>query len=100
MSERKITDGSLIQDYVKFRWSEESDDRVSYNIEARISPELKERIDILGFDADKLLDAEPEHVLTKLEMLELEARREDARIKSSVVQAKEREKLESVNDKQ
>lgn len=48
---------------------------------AGIDPALRDRVDMLGIDCERLLEVPPERALGQLEALEREAEREDAQAK-------------------
>ncbi|MGE0746660.1 MAG: hypothetical protein AB7K86_15500 [Rhodospirillales bacterium] len=72
--------GALIQAYVKEKARVTSDEEASPSkAAAALDPKLRSRIDALGFDGELLLRVAPAEVLGRIESLEAQAQREDAR---------------------
>lgn len=86
--------GAMIQAYVRTRWGDATDVALVARSEAGLEPELRNRIDILGFDAERLLNVDAAAVLIELEKLEQAAAREDARVAAAANRIRARE----VND--
>lgn len=69
--------GHLIQEYVRAKWGR--GERTSADdLGRRLDPTLRERIDLLGVDDEKLLGIGPEEVLQRIQELEREALQEDS----------------------
>ncbi|MBN2702294.1 MAG: hypothetical protein ACPW60_14015 [Methylohalobius sp. ZOD2] len=90
MSKRKAERiGALIQSYVRAKWGCLPDDGAGTDLSLALGPELRDRIDILGLDGERLLDVAPAAVLAELELLEREAAREDALTAATVARAQQ-----------
>jgi len=87
--------GAIVQAYARAKWRGEHDPTKSAAIGAQLDPELRNRVDMLGFDAEKLLDLDPGEVLARIEALEREALLEDRRVApiAASVRAREERKL-------
>jgi hypothetical protein len=70
--------GDLIHAYARARWSRDADVHAATDLGVRLGRELRDRIDVLGMDAERLLTAPPADALSRLEALEKEAMLEDA----------------------
>lgn len=70
--------GALMQDYLRARWGRTPDKEAAEELGARLERTLRNRLDMLGADAERLLDIEPARVMAELEALEREAALEDA----------------------
>lgn len=75
MSQHHI--GQLVHAYAQARWGKMPDQDEVRRIGAQLSREIKDRLDVLGADGERLLEAGPADVMEKLQALESEARRED-----------------------
>lgn len=67
--------GELVQAHIRAKWG----DGARRPDNARLTPALRERVDALGFDCERLLDVAADEVLDRLSALEREATQEDAR---------------------
>ncbi|MEY6432504.1 hypothetical protein ABC977_08815 [Thioalkalicoccus limnaeus] len=83
--------GALIQAYLLARWGEEPDASALTELAAGLEPGLRDRIDVLGLDGERLLDVGAEAVLAELESLERAAAREDARVANAADRIRGRE---------
>jgi hypothetical protein len=70
--------GPMIQDYVRARWRRGGVTLSADELGRKLDPALRERIDLLGIDDEKLLGVKPEEVMSRLERLERDALREDS----------------------
>lgn len=70
--------GTLAQAYAAARWSHRPDAGDAARIGDSLDSALRDRIDALGLDAERLLAVTPDHVLHELQALEKEAILEDA----------------------
>lgn len=70
--------GELIHAYARARWSGEPHKDAADALGARLGRDLRNRIDVLGLDAERLLTATPAEALSRLEALEREAMLEDS----------------------
>jgi hypothetical protein len=88
--------GELIQAYVHAKWAGESDEKNIVRLGARLPPEVRERVDALGFEGEHLLSVDSAEVLAKIEALEHEAAEEDARAhkSASLVRAEEQKAID------
>jgi hypothetical protein len=71
------TTGALVQTYIRAKRPGSGEDPTA--AAARLDRQLKGRIDVLGFDDERLCEVAPEKVLAELERLEQEALLEDNR---------------------
>lgn len=70
--------GHLIQDYIRAKWGRGDRDVSADELGRRLEPSLRERIDLLGVDDEKLLGIGPQDVLRRIQELERDALREDS----------------------
>lgn len=70
--------GELIHAYARARWSGGAHKQAADDLGARLGRSLRDRIDVLGLDAERLLTAAPAEALSRLEALEQEAMLEDS----------------------
>jgi hypothetical protein len=70
--------GLMIQDYVRARLRRGGVTLSADELGRKLDPDLRERIDLLGIDDEKLLGVKPEEVMARLERLERDALREDS----------------------
>ena len=70
--------GLLIQDYIRAKWGRTGVTLSADELGRAFDPALRERIDRLGVDDEKLLGVKPEDVLRRIEELERDALREDS----------------------
>lgn len=70
--------GDLIHAYARARWSGDANEQAADDLGLRLGRDLRDRIDVLGMDAERLLTAMPADALIRLEALEKEAMLEDA----------------------
>lgn len=72
--------GALIQAYVREKSRPATGDEPALSeVAAALEPKLRSRIDALGFDGEFLLKVSPADVVQRIESLEVQAQREDAR---------------------
>ncbi|MEQ8349176.1 MAG: hypothetical protein RIB84_06945 [Sneathiellaceae bacterium] len=71
--------GALIQAYIRTRWSEPAASGGGDQPSAQPDAELRERLEVLGLDALKLLRIAPGAVPGELRLLEQQSMQEDAR---------------------
>lgn len=83
--------GSVVQAYVKAKFGDSPDEALASCLGAYLDPQLKERVDILGFEGEKLLDVDTPEVLATLAQLEDQAAREDAHVRKVAVQVRANE---------
>ena len=69
--------GELVQKYIRLRWSRASSREMAQAVGQQLDPALRSRIDVLGTDAEELLNVAPDSVIQKLETLEDQAALED-----------------------
>nr|MBS0021316.1 hypothetical protein [Gammaproteobacteria bacterium] len=67
--------GALIQAYLPARWGDTPDDGAAIGPGARLDDGLRDRVDQLGVDGERLLQVSAAQVLAELERLEREAAR-------------------------
>jgi hypothetical protein len=79
--------GEILQAYVHARWASRPDAQAVARIAAQVDAKLRERVDALGFDAERLLTVGPNAALQELERLEHEAARKDARAAQAAAKA-------------
>lgn len=72
--------GALIQDYIRAKWAHNPGGDAAAGLSEGLSAGIRERVDILGCDGERLLALAPVEVLAALEGLEREAAQEDARV--------------------
>ncbi len=72
--------GALIQDYIRAKWADNHEGNAAAGLDEGLSDGIRERVDILGYDGERLLTLAPVEVLAALEGLEREAAQEDARV--------------------
>jgi hypothetical protein len=72
--------GPLIQDYVRAKWGRGGLTLSADELGRKLDPALRERVDLLGVDDEKLLGVKPEDVIRRIEALERDALREDSQI--------------------
>lgn len=70
--------GDLIHAYTRARWRGDGQKQDADDLGARLGRSLRDRIDVLGLDAERLLTAAPAEALSRLEALEQEAMLEDS----------------------
>jgi hypothetical protein len=70
--------GALLQAYARACLGGNADLQAANSAGARIERELRDRIDVLGADVERLLAVDANDALAELEALETEAAREDA----------------------
>jgi len=70
--------GHLIQDYIRAKWDRGGTALSADELGRKLDPILRERIDLLGVDDEKLLGIGPEDVLRRIQELERDAHREDS----------------------
>lgn len=70
--------GPIIQDYVRARLRRGGVTQSADELGSKLDPGLRERIDLLGIDDEKLLGVKPEEVISRLERLERDALHEDS----------------------
>jgi hypothetical protein len=70
--------GHLIQNYIRAKWGRGEKDVSADELGRRMDPILRERIDLLGVDDEKLLGVGPQDVLRRIQELERDALREDS----------------------
>ncbi len=70
--------GLIIQDYVRAKCGRGGVTLSADELGRKLDPGLRERIDLLGIDDEKLLAVKPEDVMSRLEHLERDALREDS----------------------
>ena len=70
--------GHLIQDYMRAKWGRGDREASADELGRRLDPALRERIDLLGVDDEKLLGIGPHDVLRRIQELERDALREDS----------------------
>jgi hypothetical protein len=70
--------GHLIQDYIRAKWGRGDREVSADELGRRLDPTLRERIDLLGVDDEKLLGIGPHDVLRRIQELERDALREDS----------------------
>lgn len=79
--------GQTVQDYVRFVRGEPVDEP-----RHDLGTDVLERIEMLGLDADRLLEVAPEEVMATLQALEREAEQEDARVRKTANRVRGRER--------
>jgi len=72
--------GPIIQDYVRAKWGRGGSALSADELGRKLDPALRERIDLLGVDDEKLLAVQPQDVIGRIEALEREALREDSQV--------------------
>ena len=70
--------GLMIQDYIRAKWGRAGIVLSAEELGRKLDPALRERIDLLGVDDEKLLGVKPEDVFNRIEELERDALREDS----------------------
>jgi hypothetical protein len=70
--------GLLIQDYIRAKLGRGEKDVSADELGRRLDPALRERIDLLGVDDEKLLVIGPHDVVRRIQELECDALREDS----------------------
>lgn len=83
--------GAMIQAYLRAHWSDDPDEAAMARSGEGLEPRLRDRIDILGLDGERLLDVGAEAVLVELEKLEQAAAREDALVAPAADRIRARE---------
>lgn len=68
----------LIQSYAAARWGKAPDRAAAAELGGRLDRKTRDRVDMLGGDAEQLLAVAVAHVMSELERLEAEAALEDA----------------------
>jgi hypothetical protein len=79
------TIGDLIHAYARARWGGNVNGESADDLGSRLGRDLRHRIDVLGSDAERLLNSNPADALARLEALEKEAMLEDAGVTSRAV---------------
>lgn len=74
--------GAFIQEYAAARWGRTPDRSAAAELGSRLDRKTRDRVDVLGGDAERLLAVEVDQVIHELEKLEAEAVLEDARAQS------------------
>jgi len=74
---------ALVQAYARARWGRDADSREAARIGESLERSLRERIDVLGCDGQRLLKVHPADVMTELVTLETEAMLEDSAVRSA-----------------
>jgi hypothetical protein len=74
--------GALVQAYAGAKWGERSDKAEAARLGALLDPDLRDRIDTLGGDCERLLRIPDTEVMRRLGALEEEAHREDASMRA------------------
>ena len=69
--------GELVQKYIRLRWGRASSREVAEAVGQQLDPALRSRIDVLGTDAEELLNVAANSVIQKLQRLEEQAALED-----------------------
>jgi hypothetical protein len=77
--------GALVQAYTRAKWGSEGDPSGADRLGARLDRQLRDRVDVLGVDGERLLTVRPADVLATLEALEREAFREDAGAEAAAI---------------
>ena len=72
--------GLMIQDYVRAKWGRGGLNLSSDELGRKLDPAMRDRVDLLGIDDEKLLGVAPEDVVSRIEKLERDALREDGRV--------------------
>jgi hypothetical protein len=77
MENREDT-GALIHAYVRAKWLDKGNESQILQLSRQLGREVLQRINALGFDAEKLLEVPADEALSRLQTLENEALHEDA----------------------
>jgi hypothetical protein len=72
--------GPIIQDYVRAKWGRGDKATTAEDLGSKLDPALRERVDLLGVDDEKLLAVQPHEVNGRIEALERDALREDSQV--------------------
>ena len=72
--------GPIIQDYVRAKWGRGDKTSTADELGRKLDPALRERVDLLGVDDEKLLAVQPQDVIARIEALEREALQEDSQV--------------------
>ena len=72
--------GPIIQDYVRAKWGRGDNTLTADELGRKLDPALRERVDLLGVDDEKLLGVQPQEVISRIEALERDALREDSQV--------------------
>ena len=72
--------GPIIQDSVRAKWGRGNMTLTADELGRKLDPALRERIDLLGVDDEKLLAVKPQDVIGRIEALERDALREDSQV--------------------
>jgi hypothetical protein len=91
------TIGDLIHAYARARWGGDANAESADDLGLRLGRDLRHRIDVLGSDAERLLNADPADALTRLEALEKEAMLEDASATSRAVKVHARGEMRTAD---
>lgn len=83
--------GALMQAYVRTKWAGTPDPEEALPAGAALGEDIAERIDVLGFDSEKLLRVEPAEVTDLLQRLEREAAKEDSRVQAIALKVRAKE---------
>lgn len=86
--------GTLIQSYARARWYAGPEKQEAVGLETQLERGLRDRIDALGADIERLLLADPADALSELEALEHEAAMEDAGAKLEASRLRAREEMQ------
>lgn len=78
-------DGRVVQAYARARWGDDADAQEALRISKQLDRNIQHRIDVLGFDGERLLSVPPGEVLAMLDTLEAEALLEDSGASESVL---------------
>lgn len=70
--------GRIVQEYARARWGREPDRAAADRLTPLLARELRDRVDALGIDVERLLKVEPHSVIGELEALEEETVLENA----------------------
>jgi hypothetical protein len=91
------TIGDLIHAYARARWGGDVNGESADDLGSRLGRDLRHRIDVLGSDAERLLNADPGDALARLEALEKEAMLEDAGATSRAVKVHARGEIRTAD---
>lgn len=89
--------GELIQSYTRVRWGSGRNGREADRLGASLDRDLRDRIDLLGIDAEQLLSVDSDQVLSELRSLEKEGIQEDANARPMAKKIRTQEE-ESIHD--
>ena len=74
--------GALVQAYARAIWGDSVDKAEADRLGTLLGPNLRDRIDVLGFDCERLVKVAETDVMRRLDALENEANREDANVRA------------------